>query len=169
MGRERIGYGMGLAVFVEMDGEGDVACGHEVTVGQLAKVADVARADVLLGVDDERGEVVGLGTIHLHARQCADHDVSFVVGTQGAHEVVLQGIGVGGVVAIGNELRAIETAKAVLGGYPYCFVGTLLDLVNQAVGQIVVGRKEQINVRQRLGSQGTNERNKNKNPLQRMC
>ena len=134
MGRERIGYGMGLAVFVEMDGEGDVAGGHEVTIGQLAKVADVARAYLLLRVDDDRGEVVGLGTIHLHARQCADHDVSFVVGTEGSHEVVLQGIRVCGVVAIGNELRAIETAEAVLGGYPDGFVGAFLDLVNEAIG-----------------------------------
>ena len=125
--------GEGLAMFVEMDGEGDVACGHEVTIGQLAKVADVARADLLLRVDDDRGEVVGFGTVHLHTRQCADQDVSFVVGTEGSYEVVLEGIGVGGVVAIGNELRAIETAEAVLGGYPDGFVGTFLDLVNEAI------------------------------------
>ena len=148
---------MGLAMFVEMDGEGDVAGGHEVTIGQLAKVADVARADLLLRVDDDRGEVVGFGTVHLHTRQCADHDASFVVGAEGAHEVVLQGIGVGGVVAIGNELRAIETAEAVLGGYPDGFIGTLLDLVNQAVGQIIVGRKEQIQICPRLHSEGKNE------------
>ena len=133
MGRERIGYGMGLAVLVEMDGEGDVAGGHEVTIGQLAKVADVARADLLLRVDDDRGEVVGFGTVHLHTRQCADQDVSFVVGTEGSYEVVLEGIRVGGVVAIGNELRAIETAEAVLGGYPDGFVGTFLDLVYEAI------------------------------------
>jgi hypothetical protein len=59
--------------------------------------------------------------------------VSFVVGTEGSYEVVLQGIRVGRVVAIGNELRTIETTEAVLGGYPDGFVGTFLDLVYEAI------------------------------------
>ena len=88
---------------------------------------------LLLRVDDDRGEIVGFGTVHLHTRQCADQDVSFVVGTEGSYEVVLEGIRVGGVVAIGNELRAIETAEAVLGGYPDGFIGTFLDLVYEAI------------------------------------
>ena len=146
MGRERIGHGMGLSFVVDVDGEGNVAGGHEVTIRQLAKVADVARTNVLGRIENQGGEVVGLGTIHLHTRQCADQDSSFIVGTKGANEIVLQGIGIGGVVTVGDELRPVETAEAVFGGYPNGFVGTLLDLVDQTVGQIVVGREEQIEV-----------------------
>ena len=41
LGRQRIGHGMRLTFVVEMDGEGGVAGGHEVAVGQFAKVADI--------------------------------------------------------------------------------------------------------------------------------
>ena len=99
---------------------------------------------MLCRIDDERGEVVGVGAIHLHTRERAYKDVSVVVGANGTHEVVLQGVGVGGVVAICDELRAIEATEAVFGSYPDGLISALLDLVDQAVGQVIVGSKEQI-------------------------
>ena len=84
-------------------------------------------------------EAVCCRVIDLQATACAYIQLPVTILEKRFYEIVAQRCAVVGDVAVGGEFIAVVAVEAVFGGYPHDSVAVLVELVDKAAGEVVVG------------------------------